>query len=190
MKTYLSIDIDFWNDLDAAEVTLCKLLLQRGEVPISAVMNHQQLLSSVNDSGADLLVNVDEHSDLTDSGVTIFECGSWVSYVEWRHYGRYLWVRNVQNTSRGSCNLGQKVWNAGSDWMSTTTIFKKQEVDLCPYLQDCVGIGLCLSPSFCVCGAEDLFQMLIKKFSIPYQSGQSNEFLNRQYLRPPGIQAA
>ncbi len=189
-KSYLSIDIDFWNDLNAAERSLSRLLLRRGDIPILAVMNHQQLLTHVNRSGANLLINVDEHSDLVDTTVKIFECGSWISYVEWRKDGEYLWVRNKRSASYGSCNQLCNHWNEDSDWGSTKSVFRKQAVDLCPYLQDCVGIGLCLSPSFCVKGAEDLFKMLIKAFYIPYKKGQSNEWNNRRYRRPPDVQAA
>jgi hypothetical protein len=60
-------------------------------------------------------------------------------------------------------------------------------VDLCPYLKDCVGIGLCLSPSFCARDAVGLFERLVKEFKIPYRRGQFNEYLNRQYRRPPDI---
>jgi len=190
LRTYLSIDIDFWNDLDAAERTLSKLFLRRGDIPVRAVMNHQQLLPSINKSGADLLVNVDEHSDLTDTDVNIFECGTWVSYVKWRTRGKYLWIRNQKGVSHGSCNHGQKFWNSGSDWLTTNTVFEPQEVDLSLYLRDCVGIGLCLSPSFCAFGAEDLFKMLVKAFHIPYKKGQADEYSNRQYRRPPEVKAA
>ena len=190
MRTYLSIDLDFWNDLNAADITLSRLLLRRGDIPAIAVMNHQQLLQSINRSGADFLVNVDEHSDLTNTDVNIFTCGTWVSYVKWRTQGQYLWVRNQQGTNHGNCNHGQKSWNTGSDWYSTNTIFATQEVDLRQYLKDCVGIGLCLSPSFCVFGAEDLFKMLVKAFHIPYRKGQANEYNNLQYRRPPDITAA
>jgi hypothetical protein len=190
MGTYLSIDIDFWNDLDAAEKALSRLLIRRGSIPTRAVMNHQQLLQSINRSGADLLVNVDEHSDLADTDITIFECGTWVSYVKWRTQGSYLWIRNQRGTSHGSCNHGQKTWNMGSDWWSSRSVFETQEVNLCPYLRDCVGIGLCLSPSFCVSGAKELFEMLVKAFHISYTEGQANEYSNRQYRRPPDIKAA
>jgi hypothetical protein len=70
MRTYLSIDIDFWNNLEAAERVLTKLLLRRGDIPTIAVMNHQQLLPMVNESNADVLVNIDEHSDLCDTSVS------------------------------------------------------------------------------------------------------------------------
>ena len=190
MRTYLSIDIDFWNDLDAAETSLSRLLLRRGDIPTLSVMNHQQLLQDVDESDADRLVNVDEHSDLTDTTVNIFECGSWISYVRWRKRGEYLWIRNQRGTIHGSCNRYRGYWDAGSDWGETRGIFRRQEIDLCLYLQECVGIGLCLSPSFCVCGAEDLFKMLVKMFDIPYKKGKHNEFNHRQYRRPPDIEAA
>jgi hypothetical protein len=189
MRTYLSIDIDFWNNLEAAERVLTKLLLRRGDIPTIAVMNHQQLLPMVNESNADVLVNIDEHSDLCDTSVSRFECGSWVSYVKWRKNGKYVWLRNNHGTAKGNCNHDASGWDSGTDWLVTKSYFRGQWTDLCKYLPDCVGIGLCMSPSFSVCGAPELFRMLVKAFDLPYKRGRSKEWFNCT-RRPPGIQAA
>lgn len=190
MKTYLSIDIDYWNlgNAHMLERELAKLLQRAQDIPIIAVMNHQQLLSPINESGANRLVNIDEHSDLADCDVDKLECGTWVSYVTWRHTGTYLWIRSENSTSYGSCNGNCKVWNKCTDWQkSVTGYINPGNLRLVKYLQNCVGIGICMSPNYANNGLIDVFRNVVKQYNIPYKKGLARERHQRN-IRPPYIQ--
>lgn len=63
---YVSIDMDFWESAKIADRSIRRFLDTIPSVPKIAVMNHQQLLRHINSLPADVLVNVDTHSDLTD----------------------------------------------------------------------------------------------------------------------------
>src|SRR5208337_4956594 len=186
MKNYLSIDIDYWTNPDAAEKSLTRLLLRRGNIPINALMNHQQMTKFVDNSGANLLINVDKHSDICSSDIRRFECGSWVSYIKWRKTGEYLWIRSDRDFCCGSCN-GDRFWSEDNDWGKVKSIHHKQDIDLCEYLPECTGIGLCMSPQYANYDIRELFKMIIKAFNIPYKKGRRNENYGRTRKPPQRI---
>jgi hypothetical protein len=186
MKTYLSIDVDFWSDAVSAYDKLERLLqlARKRSIPVTAVMNHQQLLPHVNESKARRLVNVDMHSDFGDPTETYtLECGTWVSYVRWRKEGEYLWVRSL-SISEGNCNSYQR-WNSGTDWKRTKTIRRSQRQPLTGYLRAAVGMGICLSPGFASACVREATRMLIKQYEVPYTKGRKRERGNGRSLRPP-----
>jgi hypothetical protein len=156
-----------------------------------AVMNHQQLVPYVNDSGANRLVNIDEHSDLADAEVKGLNCGTWVSYVRWRKKGEYLWIRNNRSTSLGHCNWGRgsNNWDAGTDWKKTGTRYPGKRLGMLPLLRGCVGVGLCMSPEWSTEPMIVLFRELVDEFGIPYKKGRMNENRERS-IRPPFRRAA
>jgi hypothetical protein len=188
---YLSIDIDFWEEKEAATRTLNRIF---SRVPPKAtkiaVMNHQQMCKYVDSSKATTLINVDQHSDVCTATINRFECGSWVSYVKWRKEGKYLWVRNSTSTSDGSCNgygFGAATgWKYGSDWKELESFYKAQSFNvdgLCDFSK-IVGVGLCLSPAYNAdrkwhstkyIWAEPLFRELVKKYKFPNIKGQRRE---------------
>ena len=182
MKTYLSIDMDFWNgrtteyvesDLDA----LLRELHQRN-VPMIAVMNHQQLTNVISASSARVLINVDMHSDLADTGVDVFECGTWVSYVKWRKHGKYAWIHR-HPAYEGECNsipiFAHGVKKHLSDWKHITHNFVRKLPPVQELVSDCVGAGLVLSPSYVYEEYEPIFRKLVQKYNIPYKRGRRNE---------------
>jgi hypothetical protein len=185
MKSFLSIDVDYWYDPKAAHAGLTSVLkrARRRGLPLCAVMNHQQLLSIVSASEARQLVNVDEHSDLTSSDIDELSCGTWVSYVKWRQEGKYLWVRGYPSTTHGNCN-GDKDWYEGSDWGLTRTLYNP-EANVGRFVNaSCVGVGLCQSPEFARAAVQDVFRDLVKAYGVPYKKGRMNEFRQRRALRP------
>jgi hypothetical protein len=195
MRTYLSIDIDYWHSFGPKTLDQLKRVMQKGKdrgIPIIAVMNHQQMLREVNESNADKLINIDEHSDLTESAVKELTCGSWVSYVRWRRSAEYLWVRN-RSDYNGSCNwnlrgfrrCSKRGWCIGSDWGIVNTENPGRGLDLMKYTQWCVGIGLCLSPDWCSEQGEEVFYDLVNEFGIPYRKGRRNEDSLIRRARPP-----
>ena len=201
MKTYLSIDIDFWEDLskDYLQKDLHRLVteLNKRQVPIIAVMNHQQLLPHVSESGARRLVNVDQHSDLADFIVEKLDCGSWVSYVSWRKKGEYVWIRR-HSLEAGECNGGDPIFRERggvdktlSDWKKLSTKRVRYLPPLKELLKGVVAAGICLSPSFIpsssfqdVGGFEKVFRRIVRQFKIPYKRGLRNEHYLEQKRKP------
>ncbi len=181
--------MDFWTNVVQAEKCLVKLLDRRGRIPIISVMNHQQLLPYVDKSRARTLINVDFHSDLHEANTQEFHCGSWVSFVKWRKQGTYLWIRRSEDPTQGSCNyshilgFGPK-WNSNTDWLHTRTIWRSLRPDLCKFLPRCVGIGLCRSPAYAEEPLQDLFYKLLKRYKIPFITGDLTENQVEQ-RRPP-----
>lgn len=196
MKKYLSIDMDFWNDLskDVVESDIDKILCvaKKRNIPMIAVMNHHQLTNIVSSSNARLLLNIDRHSDLCDTTIDTFECGSWVSYVKWRKEGKYVWMHS-NHRIYGECNGGNPIfldnsirWSL-SDWKHLS----RKNVDSIPsvnsLLFNCVGVGLVLSPEFVDFEFEPIFKKMVKKYNIPYVKGRRNESEFQAHRRPSGL---
>lgn len=196
MKTYLSIDIDFWNDEDPWVLwrDLNKIILRAYEsrpfIPVHAVMNHQQLTPLVSKSGAKKLVNIDMHSDLADTNVRYFECGTWVSYVDWRKKGEYLWIYR-HDLDDGECNGDNPIFHCDnrarqkiSDWKKVACKRVQQLPPMKQILDGVIQIGISLSPSWRDRDFEDVFQTLIHYWRIPYTKGRRNEHDFRVAKRP------
>ena len=100
MSTYLSVDIDYWTHGQGQRAACTRLIhkiLNLG-VPTLVVLNHQEMLKDVDRSGCDRIEHVDYHSDVVDSEgypgcpeKPLFDEGSWLSFVEWRHQGELTW---------------------------------------------------------------------------------------------------
>lgn len=180
---YLSVDIDYWTNSSSVRMLfeLGKLIedcrAAPAPVPITAVMNHQQLLWNVNRTSARRLVNLDYHSDISDKDATELHCGNWVSYVTWRRDGEYIWVRPEIDPSLGACN--DSGWDKGSDWKKvTSTVRAPSKLSLRKLLRNCKGIGLCMSPAFVRLEARALFTAVIKEYKIPYRPGDVTEHIS------------
>lgn len=189
MGSYLSIDVDYFNhttsyqDKYSVENELGTLLntCVRNNIPVIAVMNHQQMLPYVDSSKANSLINIDTHADLTDSFVNFLDCGTWVSYVSWRKRGSYTWIRAQRGYKEGNCNRPFK-WNTGTDWGSTEAIRHTTSINQF-LLGDCVGVGLCMSPAYSFEEWVLIFRRLVKEFRIPYIKGDLTE--NKRVNRSP-----
>jgi len=207
MKTFLSIDMDFWNGRDCFEETipdqvygylnrLCSDLKNR-RIPMSAVMNHQQMLRMVNNSKANTLINIDMHSDLASSEVQVLNCGTWVSYVKWRRQaGHYLWLHR-HSAWHGECNLGDDmggpifeensiVRRSMTDW----GVIQHRKVKRAPQWawlkkRNPVEFSLVLSPHYVDRDLEPVFRQIVKDFRLPYIKGIRHEQHARQDVRPP-----
>jgi hypothetical protein len=187
MKTYLSVDVDFWCDAEQARQQLHLLLKSRSLRRITtACMNHQQMLREVNASGARRLRNIDAHSDLAEQNVEVLNCGTWVSYVSWRKEGEYIWVRPDRNFN-GSCNGHSGTWNNDTDWKrSRSRYISNTKLDITDYLDECVGIGICMSPAYAPNEVQQVFRDLVGEYNIPYRKGLMSENQRRKSL-PPSI---
>jgi hypothetical protein len=210
MRTYLSVDIDYWNDdresqLAASDTEytrvykwLSKLftLAKRKGIPVKAVMNHQQLTDYVDQSKARHLLNVDTHSDLADATCTDFSCGSWVSYVRWRHQGIYTWLHALDIID-GECNGQAPIFEGGTkpsftDWKEinrrkvTHAKLPKPET----ILKDVVEIGFVLSPAYADEWLQPIFYQLVAEYHIPYTKGRYDEDEYVVRRKPPGLTKA
>ncbi len=90
MKTYLSIDIDYWNGLSIQSILRFFENLLALSCPLLLVNDHHSLLHDMNQSDCDTLINVDYHSDVSDQPDTL-NCGTWGNFVNWQHRGTFVW---------------------------------------------------------------------------------------------------
>lgn len=165
MKTYLSVDLDFWNNLKPKqlEADLRRIIshAQKENIPINAVMNHQQMLPLVNNSGATRLLNIDTHSDLASFDVQSFNCGTWVSYVKWRKRGAYAWYHRL-SVSSGECSAYPIFNQIGVnhkyvDWKFVFRQRVKRLPKIDSLFKKCVGVCLCMSPAYSDYRFRDVF---------------------------------
>ena len=102
VKSYLSIDLDYWNE-DDGEEALSPFFEEvfRLNLPIFVVESHDVLLKKINPSKARILYNIDFHSDFVgymSEEECVIELGedpidsNWVNYVKWRSEGEYVWI--------------------------------------------------------------------------------------------------
>jgi hypothetical protein len=192
MATYLSLDLDFFNaagkQVEPVFFGLVeKHLKQVGEfvkrtgTPCVAVMNHQQMLPFVDESGCDTLLNVDTHSDLADTGVNEFSCGTWVSYVKWRATGKYVWQHGY-SAYHGDCSSFSNLYRPRpgrqrgemSGWRFATHVQNRQMPRLTSAIK---SIGVCLSPSYVDFSEEtgEIMRNWAKKYGIRYVKGRLDE---------------
>jgi len=195
MSTYLSVDLDFWNNQfeEVAEDDLEHIFAgaKKLGIPTVAVMNHQQLTPFVNRSGATKLVNIDTHSDLADKYVEYRNCGTWVSYVKWRAKGKYKWVHRL-SLFVGECNSGNPIFmDVGParmnlvDWSEVSHERVKYLPKANSLLTDCCSIGFVLSPSYTNHELQPIFKQMVKKYNIPYLKGTRNEENKLSWATPP-----
>jgi len=153
MKSYLSVDLDYWmlHQNDTSCVKFFNKVMSLGK-KIRVVQSHEELLEHVNESKADILYNIDYHSDLfgfeDKSEIEKWfvensaEDGTWGVFVNWRKSGQFCWMHPVKdciNLGVGACWVGsnedpfngafvewEKVWNqvgiGGLDLESVTDI--------------------------------------------------------------------
>lgn len=197
MKTYLSVDIDFWNDwrTDTQVHELLRNLcmaVRKSCIPMRAMMNHQQMLKFVNASHARRLVNIDMHSDLGDRSTSKLNCGTWVSYVKWRHDGIYQWIHK-HSAEKGECNQYPPIFTERSTYglLSDWGYVGQQKVKRTPSVErlmklDIVDFGLVMSPAYANYEFIPVFREIVKEFRIPYIKGRWHENQVIENIRPPG----
>lgn len=188
--SFVSLDIDFFNPLNHTSLRpyLDQLtaLCRARRIPLSAVMNHQQMLGLVNESPADRLVNLDTHSDLGDTSADMLTCGSWVAYVKWRKQGSYQWL-HAGHASAGECNGEFPIFGANgrghydlTDWahVSHRRLLRPPKVEV--LLKQAVAVAVCSSPMYSYDGLEDHFVAWRKQHGVPYRKGRRDETYGRQ----------
>lgn len=196
MKRFVSIDVDYWAfgkynadgpapfwpsvPLERYLNQVTELARQKG-IPISCVMNHNQMLEKVCKSNADQLFNIDSHSDLCSKDVEVLNCGTWISYVSWRKQGEYVWFTPQHCKSSGDCCgygaiFGDDYMRPSlSDWKSI-----KQELSaILPspeeLLADAVEVCVCMSPAYSEPEQIQIFNRWRKNHQVPYTKGVLDE---------------
>jgi hypothetical protein len=167
-KVFLSIDVDFWRMVVPARHCLTKLFEACGDIPVSAVTSHEQMLGHVNVSDANHLINVDEHDDNYWGNLRPgINDGNWVSHVCWRKYSTLTWVSSYPDVQNFNTHEHKKSWDYRSQWARNVLMYSDQYIDLIPYLKNCVGIGLCLSPGYAPLLVQETLQKLTEEHGIP-----------------------
>jgi len=92
MRTYLSIDLDYWNGLQRRSIDTCFGHVFQLGLPIWVAPFHHQLLPHINQCDYDTLINVDFHSDIAEQGWGQSPTeGTWANFVKWRRHGTFIW---------------------------------------------------------------------------------------------------
>lgn len=92
MKTYLSIDLDYWNGQRRRSIDAFFGHVFALRLPIWVAPFHHQLLPHINQCVCDTLINVDFHSDIAEweRKLSLTE-GTWANFVTWRRRGTFIW---------------------------------------------------------------------------------------------------
>lgn len=123
MKSFLSLDIDYWNHCSSGDPDrefvrfIQKVPLEKFHI----FESHEQILPLINEQKYDCVYNLDSHSDICGFGNEIeeriylhlnkAEDGSWASHVEWRDSGEYIWVvpTRARYEGHGKCEPDVKL---------------------------------------------------------------------------------
>lgn len=193
-KIFLSIDFDFWNydqDLFIDHVRYFIKYAEKKRIDVTAVTNHQQMLRYVDASDARILFNLDTHSDLVTKKVSIFDCGSWVSYVKWRRLGTYIWM-HAGSLNDGDCSSfrggdffghhDKKIDYTETDWRQLKRISVQNELNqmsisrrLCGAMPYVSAISFCTSPGYTNHSLFKLGKNLLQFYNIPILRGRLDE---------------
>lgn len=182
MKTYLSIDIDYFNEENPLERRMHSFFNQvkNLNIPGILVVDHDELVPHVDSFDWDKLVNVDYHSDISDilySKEKGYYCnktekkeecneGTWVNFVRGKD-GHYEWrYPNKQAFSYwGRCEStpseypffepGNRCYHSWEN--DIRAVHGLRGLDL----NDVVAFGVCLSPGW---ANEQVLHMFLDKF--------------------------
>jgi hypothetical protein len=178
MKTsYLSVDLDFWCDHENAHSAtrfINKVL--NLNVPTIFVIEHEELLPDINRSKADILYNVDFHSDLCAKQELKPgekpEDGTWANYVKWQSKGEFYWIcpslEKCYKENNGTCcgnpylDPFKKKNEENTDWNKVTVTPKLSTINWNSIKQ----VGICLSPCF---SCPDTIGGAARKLGMPKQ---------------------
>ncbi len=129
MKTFLSVDLDYWS-----ASTERSLLGFFGHVfdlklPIFVAPFHDQLLDHIDEHPCDQLINVDFHSDLIELAAPAEDLdleelgeGNWTNFVTWKQTGHFVWrYPSERLMTEGLCHARRNPFDErASGWRSVT----------------------------------------------------------------------
>jgi hypothetical protein len=152
VTAYLSIDIDYWQAKEGAQAKRFFGKLSALKVPIICVVSHEKILEHVNAHPADVLVNIDAHSDLCPLWTPMMSRdlsdGNWANYVSWRSKAEYRWCwpHHWDTYESGLCGkwrIDPFVQREDHDWRTTRAVKGTQLRDL-----EILAIGIAVSPEY------------------------------------------
>jgi hypothetical protein len=98
MKTYLSIDLDFWDmkHFNGKYINegkeFLKFIFDNFEGKITVVKSHEELVPYINKlKDLKKIINIDYHSDLADEPIFELNEGVWLNFVKNRKLMNYEW---------------------------------------------------------------------------------------------------
>jgi len=162
MKSYLSIDLDYW--LNYNDGVNCLNFFKKVfalNIPIFVTVFHDQLIHHINcHSDFDTLYNVDYHDDIisfeddADRDSTLLYAAAdynWVNYVSWRCGSDYIWIPPPGSIMQqdGFCDRDHNVYRNPkfqklTQWGSVRHLTGPRHIDF----RSIAAIGVCLSPDF------------------------------------------
>lgn len=161
MKTYVSIDLDYWS-MHSPYHAFKRLWQQvrRSGCEISVVLEHHALLRDPRLHEARHLVNFDQHDDVcaeVDPGQSCC-CGTWVTFVPWAKQGQYTWVypqkgRTLGDVWDGICDPDWVGWSAHHVYGRARRV-RRVALDW----SNVIGVGIAISPDFLYGPAKDLYE--------------------------------
>jgi hypothetical protein len=179
MKTYLSVDVDYWRFFDEPKYrsemgTFFQKIVNK-KVPIFIVRDHEELLPEVNKLIFNKLINVDYHSDITayiDKNDLLWEyenptfpaelnCGTWVNFVDERILGEFLWLYPytscIDHREEGRCEDIEGFWDKSkSSFHNWNCIKHKKGLSSIRWV-DIISVGVALSPEWIHPDLEEYF---------------------------------
>jgi hypothetical protein len=188
MKTYLTIDLDFWTANEPDLDFLNRVARQIGENVACAVHHHHILGHVAAFHRATRLINIDAHSDLPHP-ITIqdfpedepvrfhnqLNTGAWGIYVDWPHRELFSWI----GPSEESLHEGQIVqpWEKGGEFSECEQMEEGrwERLESCVgrppdygvELAEVIGASIVLSPDWCAPNAVPVFLGLIEEYDLP-----------------------
>lgn len=164
--SYLSIDLDYWNEETERQMLNFLKKVMALDIPINAYIEHHEILRSVNRAKFDTLFNVDYHSDLCEDSVhgqspLELNEGTWGNFVKGKKDKTFIWI-HPQTTcyinpgssyedhrGDGRCDLAKNPFTnpqAVCGWKDakhrTAKLPTQEEMNTVQY------IGLCVSPDW------------------------------------------
>jgi len=173
IKAYLSIDLDYWSTFGncrSAGQFFRKVLFLN--VPILVVIEHEELVPNINKSGAQILYNVDYHSDIcSDEQIKASEQpedGTWVNFISWKKTGEYHWIypnKKCYDLNEGLCHAEEQYDPFTKDlsgWKKTEHTLRLSTID---WRKIC-AVGVCLSPGYI---SYPTVRTVLPKLKVPRQ---------------------
>lgn len=165
MRTYLSIDLDYWTFIDSKTLDYQPFIdcdeffakVLKLKLPITYVRHHHVLLRAINSvPDLDCVVNVDYHSDLADINLDCeknaeLNPGTWGNFIYCRSHGTFQWnypFDKCKGDFTGYCHSIEEnnpfKNSSHSGWARAEHTHGIKEI---PW-KTIVGVGVCLSPNY------------------------------------------
>jgi hypothetical protein len=173
MKTYLSIDLDYWlhngNNYHVIPRQMFRLFKSLSSMNKVIVKDHEQLLPFIEKLNVERIIHIDYHQDIAypyweDDSVEL-NCGTFWYFLQNRKNINFHWIypRNVCKTDNGGICMNMGISNPlkKKNW-----IFRKQTTrkGLSGYTKfgdmNIVGIGVSVSRNYCYTAPSNLDEIV------------------------------